>query len=538
MLVSIGADLTTVAVRDGGVPKFIRSLAVGGSKLTETISNSMHLEFALAERLKRGTGSPATPQVTQARKAMSVGMRDLAEDVRATVDFFTSQGNGASVDRILVTGGASMTEGLAASIGGQLPVPVTQIDPFSTLSIGDVGAESEQLKQASQPGRLQLWAWLLWPVGSPLIRLSILPDEVAAARRARRAVSLAAGGVAAIAVVLGVAGAGQILAVRSAQDQVRTGARSGHHPDQSGHSTPGRDGGSRTDAGTCSPRRTSASGRYRLGAPFGPALGRHAPDSSADRLRGRAQPRRRVDGVGGYCDSWRRDSDLQRARTGRSGRSLGLVARFAKRPGPRGDMGASHHRDSQWRSGDIQLHIRHNQRCPEQSSQGGQFVNTTYRRIGVVAGVAVLVPLWLPWYLLLFSPEVKKQSAAHKAHAAAEAQISQLRSQVAQFEALVHEVPADTKTLSALKSAIPDDPDLTGALALLQGAETQSGVTLTAVGPAQPGTSGQRSRTGFWYSIDRFDNCERELPAGHELSQALVLNSSQRSSSTTSGHHR
>jgi type IV pilus assembly protein PilM len=224
VLVSIGAELTTVAVRENGVPRFIRSLTVGGAKLTEMIANTMHLEMAVAERLKRGSVPADTPQSAQARKAMSAEMRDLAEEVRATVDFFVSQSEGATIDRLLITGGASQTEGLAASIAGNLPVTVRQIDPFASLTVGDFGFNPEEMKQAAATSATAI-GHALWGVESPLIRLSVLPDEVVAAQRARRLVIAAACGVAGLAGVLALVGAGQVIAVHSEEDQVHQDQR-------------------------------------------------------------------------------------------------------------------------------------------------------------------------------------------------------------------------------------------------------------------------------------------------------------------------
>lgn len=219
VLVSIGAELTTVAVRDQGVPKFIRSLTVGGSKLTETIANTMHLELAVAERLKRGHVPPDAPQLAQARKAMSVEMRDLAEDVRGTVDFFMSQSEGATIDRLLITGGASQTEGLATAIAGNIPATIDKIDPFASLSAQGLDLAPDHVDPA-RAGSTTAIGLALWPVESHLIRLSVLPDEVTAARRARRLFTAAACGVAGFVAVLGIAGAGEIYAVHSAENQV------------------------------------------------------------------------------------------------------------------------------------------------------------------------------------------------------------------------------------------------------------------------------------------------------------------------------
>lgn len=221
VIVSIGAELTTVAVRRGGVPLFIRSLTVGGDNITETIANAMHLEMAAAERLKRGSIPAASQQATQARKAMSVELRDLAEDVRGTVDFFMAQTEGATIERLLITGGASQTEGLAAAIRSTIQADVVQVDPFSSLSFGDLGLERDEVERASTSATTAV-GLALWPVESPLIRLSVLPEEVAAARRARQMMGVAATAVAGLAAFLAVVGGGELLTVHMAQNQVRS----------------------------------------------------------------------------------------------------------------------------------------------------------------------------------------------------------------------------------------------------------------------------------------------------------------------------
>jgi type IV pilus assembly protein PilM len=220
VIVSMGSELTTIAVRQGGAPRFIRSLTVGGDNITETIANAMHLEMAAAERLKRGAVAAGAPQLAQARKAMSVELRDLAEDVRGTVDFFMSQTEGSTIERLLITGGASQTEGLAVAIGNTVSASVVQIDPFSNITLGDLDLDPDAFARASASATTAI-GLALWPVESPLIRLSVLPEEVAAARRTRQIMGVAAASVAGLAAFLGVVGAGEFLAVHSAQHQVK-----------------------------------------------------------------------------------------------------------------------------------------------------------------------------------------------------------------------------------------------------------------------------------------------------------------------------
>ena len=220
VLVSIGAELTLVAVRRNGVPLFIRSLSVGGARLTRSIADSMHMELAVAERVKRGAVPPGTPQMPQARRAMSGDIRDLAEDVRATVDFFLAQADGSTIDRLLVTGGASQTAGLAEAIAGNLPCQVLTIAPFGGLPTDGLDFDEPTLARAASTATTAV-GLALWPTGSPLIRLSILPEEIAKQRQIRRIRGMAVVGVCGVAALLGVAGAAKVWQVRSAEHQTK-----------------------------------------------------------------------------------------------------------------------------------------------------------------------------------------------------------------------------------------------------------------------------------------------------------------------------
>ena len=220
VIVSIGAELTTVAVRDGSTPLFIRSLTLGGARLTESIANGLHLEMSVAERMKRGGAVGADPQLAQARRAMAPEVRDLAEELRATIEFFVSQ-SGGTVSRLLVTGGASLTEGLAFAVGGDLPALVARLDPLAQFEGVDQAVAPEERARVAATAATAI-GLALWSTDEPLIRLSLLPDEVLAARRSRRLVMAAAGGLLGLVVLLGALGGGELLRAQSAEHKLQT----------------------------------------------------------------------------------------------------------------------------------------------------------------------------------------------------------------------------------------------------------------------------------------------------------------------------
>jgi Tfp pilus assembly protein PilO len=111
------------------------------------------------------------------------------------------------------------------------------------------------------------------------------------------------------------------------------------------------------------------------------------------------------------------------------------------------------------------------------------------KRITAVAVAAAVVVL-LIWYVALFRPQSRHLSAAHKAHAAAEALVQQRQQQIGELQSLVHQIPADDAKLSTLNAAVPTTPDLKDILDQLHGLATSTGCELTAVNPAPPATPG------------------------------------------------
>ncbi|MDE3206543.1 MAG: type IV pilus assembly protein PilM [Acidobacteriota bacterium] len=221
VIVSIGAESTTIGVREAGIPKFIRNLGVGGAKLTEAIANRLHVEMAVAERLKRGSVPSDTPLLAPARKALTTDMRDLAEEVRATIDFFLAQSSGVELERILITGGGSQTDGLAAAIAGNLAAPIMAIDPLAQLDASGLGFSIDEQARVSSISATAV-GLALWPTDMPLIRLSVLPDEVLQARRVMRVAVAAGAGIGGLIVLLGFASASQLVSLHKEQSAVRS----------------------------------------------------------------------------------------------------------------------------------------------------------------------------------------------------------------------------------------------------------------------------------------------------------------------------
>lgn len=196
-VVSLGSDLTTVAIRENGAPRFTRTVGLGGSKLTNSIASDLSFEADEAEGIKRQMDAPVAV-MERVRHVLESEIRPIISEVNGSLDYFLAQSDRSFVDRVLVTGGASQTEGLLDALSRSVEAPVALADPFVGLRVEDFGLGGAVAAQALAPIGIALWGTEL-----PERRLSLLPPEVLEGRRQRRANKLAAVGLAVLAVVLG-----------------------------------------------------------------------------------------------------------------------------------------------------------------------------------------------------------------------------------------------------------------------------------------------------------------------------------------------
>lgn len=126
MIVHIGSDSTNiVAVRDG-VPQFVRIISNGGTDLTRAVQNAGGLTEEQAEEYKKITplrGTAAEPGDPREDGLNSAGLA-LANAIINTVRYYTGNRDGARLDAIYLTGGASQQPGLARLIGNGTDLPL------------------------------------------------------------------------------------------------------------------------------------------------------------------------------------------------------------------------------------------------------------------------------------------------------------------------------------------------------------------------------------------------------------------------------
>jgi type IV pilus assembly protein PilM len=140
-VIDVGADVTSICVHAAGVPRFVRMLSAGGSDITAAVARVLNMQPEDAEQLKRGTGPSVSAETAdEAQAAIGARAASFVDEIRSSLDFYSSQVQGGRIRRVLLTGGGSKLSGLLPMLGDRLSGAVVPGHPFQRL---DVAVEAD-----------------------------------------------------------------------------------------------------------------------------------------------------------------------------------------------------------------------------------------------------------------------------------------------------------------------------------------------------------------------------------------------------------
>ena len=154
-IVDIGADVVSVVVHAGGVPRYVRIIpGVGGDSITQAVQHSYQWSWEDAERTKVFVGLPGHAQLDDSQRATVAPRSDgldhpaqqvvataaatLVTELGTTLDFYRASSSESAaaggaerpteVARVLVTGSGARLGGLRELLEGRLGIPVERFD--------------------------------------------------------------------------------------------------------------------------------------------------------------------------------------------------------------------------------------------------------------------------------------------------------------------------------------------------------------------------------------------------------------------------
>lgn len=144
-VVDVGAGVTNIIVHHNGEPRFVRILLVGGDDTTTALAEDIGVSFEEAEAVKldlgRGVGSSEAQGVLADRVAY------LVNEIRGSIDYYSSQEDSEPVGAVLLSGGGSLTPGLPEALERAMDMHVRRAAPLSEMNVKKSGLTQEQVGQ-------------------------------------------------------------------------------------------------------------------------------------------------------------------------------------------------------------------------------------------------------------------------------------------------------------------------------------------------------------------------------------------------------
>jgi len=143
-VIDIGANGTNIIIHTDGVPQIVRTIPRGGAEVTRLLSQRLNMSFAEAETLKCRVGlipgeGPETTEI------ISESIRPLINEIRSSLNYYTTANPGQPVSRLALVGGAALLPGFADELGQQLLMPVFLSDPLERVNDSRSGGRHDVL---------------------------------------------------------------------------------------------------------------------------------------------------------------------------------------------------------------------------------------------------------------------------------------------------------------------------------------------------------------------------------------------------------
>ena len=135
LIIDLGAQATKMVLFQGEAPLITKEVNIGSVLATEEIQRSMGVSYFEAEDLKLGVDDQGNIPEDVKDSIWRVNERIL-DEIKKTINFFHSTSGGEKINKIFLTGGGSMVDGLADVIETETETETLYLEPFDKIKVG------------------------------------------------------------------------------------------------------------------------------------------------------------------------------------------------------------------------------------------------------------------------------------------------------------------------------------------------------------------------------------------------------------------
>lgn len=126
-LVDIGFKGSSICILQNGKLVLLRTVGIGGDRLTASVAEALNISYAEAEGIKLGMPG-------EVQGVLEAGISSLARELRASIDFFEHQQDKA-VSQAFVSGGPARSEMLLQCLQNDLMIQCRTWNPVASLQL-------------------------------------------------------------------------------------------------------------------------------------------------------------------------------------------------------------------------------------------------------------------------------------------------------------------------------------------------------------------------------------------------------------------
>jgi type IV pilus assembly protein PilM len=146
-LLNVGASAININVLRGAQSVFTRDLSLGGQAYCEALQRDLDVPRRTAEQLACGAAF-AEVNREEVRAILRAVSENVLLEIQKTFDFFRAAADEPErLDRIVLSGGASRTDGLAAMLADRFGSPVEFLDPLRSIRVPPTRFDPERLAE-------------------------------------------------------------------------------------------------------------------------------------------------------------------------------------------------------------------------------------------------------------------------------------------------------------------------------------------------------------------------------------------------------
>lgn len=128
LFADIGSEKTSLNITVDGIPKFIREINYGGRHYTDAIAKGLGMNFDTADRVKLGKESANV----DIRPFVDEVNTNIGNEIMRSIDY-VKMNTQVVINRVVITGGGSLTLGLSDSLSSLLNVDIELFNPVKYM---------------------------------------------------------------------------------------------------------------------------------------------------------------------------------------------------------------------------------------------------------------------------------------------------------------------------------------------------------------------------------------------------------------------